>query len=74
MNLTIRASNGGLRGVFGVIEGVTGVTGSVVVVVSAGTMVGDRIATACGGVATGITRAGAADAGAGVVIEGTVGA
>jgi len=56
---------------FGVIEGVTG---SVVVVVPAGAMVGGRVATACGGVATDTASAGATDAGAGVVIEITGGA
>ena len=68
MNLTIRASSGGLRGMFGVIEGVTGVTGSGVVV-PAGVMVGARVATAGGGVATGTASAGVAGVGAGVVIE-----
>ncbi len=74
MNLTIRASSAGLRGMFGVIEGVTGVTGSVVVVVPTGAMVGGRVATACGGVATDTASAGVTDAGAGVVIEITGGA
>jgi hypothetical protein len=51
-----------------------GVTGSVVVVVPAGAMVGGRVATACGGVATDTASAGVTDTGAGVVIEITGGA
>ena len=58
MNVTIRASSSGLREIFGVIEGVTGVIGSVVVVVPAGAIVGARVATACGGVATDSASAG----------------
>ena len=72
MNLTIRATSEGLRGMFGVIEGITGITGSGAV--PAGVMIGARIATAGAGVATGTARAGVADVGAGVVIEVTVGA
>jgi len=72
VNLTIRATSEGLRGTFGVIEGVTGVTGSGVV--PARVMAGTRVATACGGVATDTASAGVTDAGAGVVIEVTGGA
>jgi hypothetical protein len=59
---------------FGVTEGVTGVTGSVVVVVvPTGAVDGTTVGTACGGVAALTVRAGVADASAGVVIEVTGG-
>ena len=61
MNLTIRASSAGLRGMFGVIEGVTGVTASALLS-PLELSVGARVATACGGVATDTASAGVTDA------------
>ena len=66
MNLTIRAVGGGVRGTFGAIEGITDVIGSGVVI-PVGVIVGTKVATASGGVASGII-------GAGVVSEVTDGA
>ena len=61
MNLTIRAVGGGVRGTFGLIEGITDVIGAGVVM-PVGVMVGPGVATVSGGVTT-------ATAGAGVVID-----
>ena len=74
MNLTIRTSGGGLRGMVGIIEGATGVTDSGVVIPVEVT-VGAGVADAGAVVAIEATiGAGVADAGAVVAIEVTVGA
>jgi hypothetical protein len=83
VNLTIRAVGGGVRGTFGLIEGITDVIGTGVVM-PVGVMVGPGVATVSGGVATATASAGVviditgdaevAAGGAGVVIEVTGGA
>ena len=83
MNLTIRAVGGGVRETFGLIEGITDVIGTSVVM-SVGVMVGAGVAIVSGGVTTATTGAGVvievtggagvAAGGAGVVIEVTGGA
>ena len=83
MNLTIRAVAGAVRGTFGLIEGITDVIGTGVVI-PVGVMVGPGVATVSGGVTTATTGAGVviditgdaevAAGGAGVVVEVTLGA
>ena len=74
MNLTIRTSGGGLRGMVGIIEGAIGVADSGVVI-SVGVTVGAGVADAGAGVAVEVTvSAGVANVSAGVAVEVTVGA